>query len=177
MTVYNENSVTFDPPGKFDFVFSSFSDHHIATDEDTAARYLDNVKRNMHHRSSFIVGDEFLGQHDHRNPDERRRAIIAYHDYILELARTQQQQAPASEHAAFGTLLRLEEEAKQSGLAVVEGRPETPGGDYKVSLDHYLARLRTAGFAHDAPILIGPSDVAQAQHSGGIWVIRAYLPT
>jgi SAM-dependent methyltransferase len=176
VTVYNENSVSFDPPGKFDFVFSSFSDHHIATDEATAARYLDNVKRNMHHRSSFIVGDEFLGQHDPRDPDERRRAIIAYHDYILEVARAQKARAPASEHPAFDTLLRLEEDAKQSGLAVVDGEPESAGGDYKVSLDHYLTRLRAAGFAHDAPVLIGPSDAAQAVATGGIWVVRAHLP-
>jgi predicted O-methyltransferase YrrM len=176
VTVYNEDSVKFDPPGKFDFVFSSFSDHHIATDQATAVQYLDNVKRNMHHRSSFIVGDEFLGNHDHRNPDERRRAIIAYHDYILEVARMQKALAPASEQQAFDTLLRLEEDAKQSGLAVVDGKPGSAGGDYKVSLDHYLARLRAAGFAYDDPTLIGPSDTAQAVLTGGIWVVRAYLP-
>jgi predicted O-methyltransferase YrrM len=52
---FHEDSRTYDPSGKFDYIFSSFADHHIRLSD--KEQYFDNVKRNLNPNGLFIVGD------------------------------------------------------------------------------------------------------------------------
>lgn len=166
----NEDSATFDPPGKFDFIFSSFADHHIASSEKISGCYLNNIKRNLHAGSFFIVGDEFLPEHDNNCSDDRVNAINAYHDYIIGLAEEKYAVADESEKPNWRGMINLEEEARKSGLS-------KNGGDFKVSLMTYLQRLDKAGLAYDQPICIGPENEYDRKKVGGVYVICVYLPT
>ncbi|HKU37217.1 MAG TPA: class I SAM-dependent methyltransferase [Polyangiales bacterium] len=165
--ILNEDSRTFDPHGKFDFIFSSFADHHIVRSEEQAGIYFENLKRNMHRHSFYIVGDEFLPPHDLNDRADRERALRHYHGYIIDVARKQQALAPEELKKEYDELIFLETRALESGL--------TNDGDFKVSLVQYLDRLERHGLAYDEPIPIGPLDSELRERVGGIYVIRVYL--
>jgi hypothetical protein len=165
--ILNEESRSYDPVGKFDFVFSSFADHHIVSSEKEADEYFLNIRRNLHARSSFIVGDEFLPEHKRLDEAARARAVRAYHDHIIEVATATREAAPADERAGFECLIALERQAMESGL--------TRTGDFKVSVSHYLERLERNGLRYDTPMPTGPLAADVRERVGGIYVIRAWL--
>lgn len=155
VTAYHRDSRIFDPgPNEdaFPFVFSSFSDHHIAPQDKPV--YLENVKRNMTSGGYFIVGDEFLPRHNITNKLERAEALTRYHNHIIERA----------EKEGHPVLAKLEREALQSGLDEV--------GDFKLSCEQFEQFLSGAGFLF-AKEKIGPS---QPDDIGGIYVYVASLP-
>ena len=155
VTAHHRDSRIFDPGPRedgFSFVFSSFSDHHIAPPD--KAVYLENVKRNLAAGGSFIVGDEFLPRHDYDNKQERAQALTRYHQYIVE--RAEQENHPV--------LAKLEREALDSGLQEL--------GDFKLSCEQFERYLSDAGFRF-AKEKIGP---AQPDDIGGIYVYVANLP-
>jgi hypothetical protein len=145
----NKDSRDTNPDGTFDFVVSSFADHHIhALDKKT---YFQNVKRNLRASAMFVVGDEFLPEYDIADEAARRQALNTYHDHIV-------QQAQAAGHVE---LVELEEQARRSGLA--------SKGDYKLSLGHYGKLLQEAGLKVRERTKIGPLD-PQFEGVGGIYV-------
>jgi SAM-dependent methyltransferase len=152
--VLHEDSRKFDPPGKFDFIFSSFADHHIR--ERDKARYFKNVKRNLKPGALLIVGDEFLREHDSDDEADRRMALEAYHNHIIEKARD----------IGDEILVQLESQALQSGLAKV--------GDFKVSCNRYKELLRQAGFVIEEEDLVGPE--SQSNQIGGVYVYTIRHP-
>ena len=143
----NRDCRTFNPDGHFDCIFSSFADHHIfLTDK---GRYFQNVKRNLLDDGLFIVGDEFLPEHDQRLPAEREAALKSYHHYVIE-------QAKAHSHTH---LAALEKEALESGLKSI--------GDFKVSCQHYESLAKKSGLALVSKHKIGPLEDDQV---GGVYV-------
>jgi cyclopropane fatty-acyl-phospholipid synthase-like methyltransferase len=73
--------------GLFDVVVSSFADHHIKpTDK---GRYFRNVTDNMKPGGLFLVGDEFLPEHDQSDVNAHKAALERYHNHIIEIARNQ----------------------------------------------------------------------------------------
>lgn len=166
----NEDAAFFDPSGKFDFIFSSFADHHIAKN-DTFRSYLNNIKRNLHAGSYFIVGDEFLPDHDHENLIENNNAVNVYHDHIIKLAKKYRDEADENEKSDWDGMIELEENARISGL-----NNNGTQGDHKVSLKTYLKRLKEANLEYEEPYLIGPEDDNLRKKTGGIYVICIHLP-
>jgi 2-polyprenyl-3-methyl-5-hydroxy-6-metoxy-1,4-benzoquinol methylase/nucleoside 2-deoxyribosyltransferase len=55
INIYKKDSRKYDPEGRFDYIFSSFADHHIKSID--KEQYFDNVKRNLNPNGLFIVGD------------------------------------------------------------------------------------------------------------------------
>src|SRR5258708_10062567 len=78
----NADCRTYDPPGTFDCILSSFADHHIKTYD--KAEYFENIKRNMKDGGWVVVGDEFLPDYDEHDVKSRERALNAYHGHIIE---------------------------------------------------------------------------------------------
>jgi SAM-dependent methyltransferase len=146
-----EDSRTYDPEGFFDCIFSSFSDHHI--DFPDKAHYFSNVINNLKRGGYFIVGDEFLPDHDLENDDERSAALQLYHNHIIDIANREGEY----------TLATLEQQALDSGLRGI--------GDFKLSCQQYEKFLREAGFEFHKE-KIGPLDQADV---GGVYVYRAWL--
>lgn len=165
--IINENSREYDPPGKFDIIVSSFADHHIIRSEAEADKYFEMVGKNLHSGASYIVGDEFLPEHDTTNPKSREAAIRSYHGHIIDVAKSMQEEASEADKIGYKILIELESKAMESGL--------NEEGDFKVSLSHYLQRLSRNGLRYDPPILIGPTDKQLHEKVGGIYVIRAYI--
>jgi predicted O-methyltransferase YrrM len=146
------DSRRYNPPGRFACVVSSFADHHIKSLDKPL--YFANVKRNLDDGGLFIVGDEFLRQHDSRDVAERESALFAYHGHIIEIAEKKGQHV----------LAQLERAAMQSGL---DG-----AGDFKLSCSEYERLARSAGFEVDRE-RIGPID---RDDIGGVFVYRLRLP-
>lgn len=146
-----KDSRTFDPPGKFDVIVSSFADHHIRPGD--KRRYFENVIRNLKTGALYIVGDEFLREHDPANETERVAALHAWHDHVIELAEKDNERI----------LAELERESLISGIE--------RKGDFKLPCSIYESMLRKAGFAFEK-FLIGPQDISDI---GGIYVYRASL--
>jgi SAM-dependent methyltransferase len=146
VTCVNEDSRTHDHPGRFDFVVSSFADHHIKPYD--KPKYFANVARNLKEGSIAIIGDEFLPDYDLSDVEARREALRIYHDHIIDCARRD----------GFPELVRLEEAALQSGL--------DEQGDYKLSCREYEELLDLAGFRHES-VKIGPTDL---ENVGGVYV-------
>jgi ubiquinone/menaquinone biosynthesis C-methylase UbiE len=147
----NKDSRVYDPEGEFDFIFSSFADHHIKPAD--KARYFKNIRRNLKPGGKFIVGDEFLRPHDRNNSKEWEGALRAYHGYVMDVAKKDGKME----------LVGLEDAALTSGL--------TRRGDFKVTVAEYEEHLRAAGFRFEKH-LIGP---ANANEVGGIFVYVATL--
>jgi hypothetical protein len=143
----NRDSREYNPPGQFHAIATSFADHHIHPKD--KKRYFDNVKNNLLGGSVFVVGDEFLREHDEGNEEERRKALNAWHGHIIEIAERN------GEHE----LARLEREALRSGL---EGK-----GDFKVSCSRYESELEESGLKVIHKEKIGPLD---REDIGGIFV-------
>jgi len=146
--VLHGDSRKFDPPGKFDCIFSSFADHHIR--EGDKARYFQNIKRNLKPGALAIIGDEFLREHDSSDEDDRRAALEAYHNHIIDKAR----------ELGDKVLVQLESHALLSGLDRI--------GDFKVSCQRYEELLSQAGFVIEAKERIGPQD--QSDEIGGVYI-------
>lgn len=148
--LHNKDSRTFNPPGKFNFIFSSFADHHIKTRDKKT--YFANIKQNLEPGGLLIVGDEYLRSYDPEAIDSRVAALVAYHGHIIDLAVSQE------EHI----LADLERAALNSGL---EAR-----GDFKVSCKEYEAALGGNGFDFRSE-KIGPKDT---EDIGGVYMYTAW---
>jgi SAM-dependent methyltransferase len=145
LKVVNADSRTYtDPDGPFDFIFSSFADHHINPAD--KALYFGNIKRNLSPKGVLIVGDEFIPSYDHDSRASFESAVTKYHNHII---------AKANGH---DKLVELETAAMKSGL---EGR-----GDFKMPCEDYEQCLRNAGLKFKKE-LIGPKDLDDV---GGIYV-------
>lgn len=151
------------PGGTYSFVFSSFSDHHIRPED--RQRYLDNVRHHLAPGGAFIVGDEFLPDHDPDEVGSWRSALRSYHGHIIDTALSQAadlELAGAVEEArAHRELATLETAALQSGL----GRQ----GDFKVTTTAYEETLTQANFTFERT-KIGPLDRDEV---GGVYVYVA----
>lgn len=153
INIHHEDSRTYDPPGKFDYIFSSFADHHIKTGD--KEKYFENVKRNLKPGGLLIVGDEFIPEHDPEKKEARDLALKAYHNHIINIA----------EQQGEIILADLERAALNSGLE--------EKGDFKVSCTQYEMQLRNARFEFKQE-KIGPLEL---QDVGGVYVYTAHLPT
>lgn len=151
------DSRTHDPDGekgKFDYIFSSFAEHHIKRYDKDA--YFRNVRNNLRNENSrFIVGDEFLRDHDIDDPNERHRALHDYHQHIIAIA----------EAAGHHELVKLEQDALASGL-------NPNGGDFKVSCRYYEELLEKNSLLFDPCLKIGPPN---REDIGGVFVYVARL--
>lgn len=171
----HKDAKTYDPPGKFDLIFSSFADHHIVRNDDDAQKYYTNIKRNLFKDSIFIVGDEFLRDHNYDNPQDRIIAIQDYHQHIIKQAEINQQQLDANSDLYSGLIL-LEAEAMNSGIRGVTDPSAPTSGDFKVSITHFKKRIERAGLRIIETIAIGPKDESVRKAVGGIYVIQVGLP-
>lgn len=151
MTVYHEDSRTYDPLGKFDYIFSTFADHHIKINDKEI--YFENVKKNLKPGGLMIVGDEFLRDHNPENKEDKEQALRDYHNHIIAIA----------EREGHDVLAELERQALESGLE--------EQGDFKVSCSQYEEFLINAGFKFKKE-KIGPLD---RDDIGGIYVYIAWL--
>ncbi|MEL6438417.1 MAG: class I SAM-dependent methyltransferase [Cyanobacteria bacterium J06621_8] len=176
-TFLQEDSKVYDPPGKFDLIYSSFADHHIIRNEKNAREYFSNIQINLHQGSKYIVGDEFLPEHDYKNPQERIKALKKYHSHIIDKANDDYNMANDSKNRALiQELIELENEALESGIRAVENPDDPNSGDFKVSLKHYQERLKGTGLKIvGEPTRIGPQDDALSEEVGGIYVIEIKL--
>ena len=147
LTAENKDCTIYNPPGKFDCVFSSFADHHISSSD--KGRYFQNVKKNLNPKGLYIVGDEFLPEHNDKSLEDWKRALKAYHHHIIECAE-------ASNHPS---LVKLEMAALESGLQNI--------GDYKLSCSQYEALAQKSGLRQIHKQKIGPLD---REDCGGIYV-------
>ena len=149
VVTHNEDSRFYNPDGSYDYIVTSFADHHIKASDKQL--YFANVKQNLNEGALFIVGDEFLREHDPTDENAWRDAVLAYHGHIIEIALTQGETE----------LANLERQAMQSGL---ERR-----GDFKLSLTQYVAQLQSSGFKVVSRC-IGPSDTPL---TGGVYICTA----
>jgi len=143
----NKDSRKYDPPGKFNFILSSFADHHIYFAD--KERYLKNIKRNLERDGIVIVGDEFLPEHDEKDTVARANALEAYHNHIIAKA----------EESNSTELVELERKALESGLK--------GWGDCKISCAQYERLLKKAGFEVIHKNKVGP---AETDSVGGVYV-------
>jgi ubiquinone/menaquinone biosynthesis C-methylase UbiE len=151
--IVNADSCTYNSPSqKFDYIFSSFSDHHIKQDDKHS--YFENIKRNLQPDGFFIVGDEFLPPHNPNDKVDWQTALTTYHHHIIAIA---QQQGET-------ILANLEREALKSGLE--------KNGDFKVSCSQYEELLSKHGFAFTHK-KIGPLNQNDV---GGVYIYQAWLP-
>ena len=146
----NGNSCTYHSEEKFNYIFSSFSDHHIKPTEKHS--YLQNIKRNLQPDGLFIVGDEFLPPHNPNDQTAWQTALSTYHHHIIAIA---QQQGET-------ILADLERKALRSGLE--------QNGDFKISCCQYEEFLLTNGFAFTRK-KIGPLNQDDV---GGVYVYKAW---
>lgn len=175
--IYNKDSRTYNPNGQFDYIFSSFADHHIKNEDKTM--YFENIKRNLSPGGKLIVGDEFLPPYDPNSRDAWRAALETYHNHIIELAQRQASEELAkldneTSHLSkeqieelarsYLELVKLERDALHSGLE--------QKGDFKISCEQYEAHLRSSGFEFSKE-KIGPKD---RDDVGGVYVYVAWLP-
>lgn len=130
-----EDSRHFDPEGVFDFIFTSFADHHIKPYD--KRDYFENVRRNLSPRGRAIVGDEFLPEYDVNDVEARRAALTKYHSHIIDIAKKN----------GHVDLVELEEAALRSGLDEV--------GDFKISCQEYEQLLCDSGLLFERE-KIGP---------------------
>jgi hypothetical protein len=107
------------------------------------------VKRNLVSDGLFIVGDEFLMDHNERSRTERDAALRTYHQYIIDCATREQHPQVAS----------LEAKALESGLNL--------WGDFKMSCRHYEQQASASGLSLVSKEKIGPLDNDKV---GGIYV-------
>ncbi len=152
INVYHQDSRWYDPDGKFDYVFSSFADHHIHNSD--KQRYFYNVKRNLNSNGLFVIGDEFLREYNRDENGNRELALRDYHNHIIEIANNQGHHILAS----------LEQAALESGIK------ET--GDFKISCEEYDKYLINAGFSIDYSKKIGPLEI---DNIGGVYVYQCKL--
>jgi predicted O-methyltransferase YrrM len=171
----HKDAKNYDPFGKFDLIFSSFADHHIVRNDEDAQKYYVNIKHNLFKDSIFIVGDEFLRDHDYNNSQDRILAIQDYHQHIIEQAKIDQQQL-STNNDLYDGLIQLETEAMNSGIRGVTDPSAPTSGDFKVSIAHFRNRIEQAGLRIIKITPIGPKDESVRTSVGGIYVIQVGLP-
>jgi len=149
-----EDSRFYNPKGTFDFIFSSFADHHIKPLDKQA--YFENLDNNLKLDGSAIIGDEFLPPHND-DADSWRAAVNIYHDHIIGKAKEQNN----------NILAQLEENARKSGLSKM--------GDFKVSCEKYESYLNQYGFEY-IKTQIGPTSNENVSYEqvGGVFVYKVY---
>lgn len=147
ITVENKDSRVYNPLGQFRVIASSFADHHIHPID--KPRYFRNVHHNLENGAVFVVGDEFLVNHDPKDEEARRDALRLWHEHIIGIAKEKNQDV----------LAKLEHDALQSGL---QGR-----GDFKVSCAEYEEHLTRANLKVKEKVRIGP---LERDDIGGIYV-------
>jgi predicted O-methyltransferase YrrM len=147
---YNLDGRTFDPRGKFSFVFSSFADHHI--NKQDKRKYFKNVRENLEVGGLFIVGDEFLPSYNEEDSSARENALRTYHNHIIDKTR----EYYGKEADGF---VQLESAALESGIQGM--------GDFKLSCELYERYLKESNFEIVSKDLIGPTDRTDV---GGIYV-------
>lgn len=152
INVYHEDNRTYDPKGKFNYIFSTFADHHIKKYDKEI--YFENVKKNLKKGGLMIVGDEFLKPHDPESKKEKDEALRAYHNHIINIAKRE----------GHNTLAELEQQALDSGLE--------EKGDFKVSCFQYERFLQDAGFRFSKEQI----STVDYDDVGGIFVYTAWLP-
>jgi SAM-dependent methyltransferase len=136
-----------DPDDKrFDFIFSSFADHHIKPADKKL--YFENIKKNLSPNGVFIVGDEFIPSYDPEEDGSFESAVKRYHNHIIDIARKE----------GHDELVELETAAMKSGL---EKR-----GDFKMPCEEFEKYLYEADLRFTKEI-IGPKD---RNDVGGIYV-------
>jgi ubiquinone/menaquinone biosynthesis C-methylase UbiE len=149
--VNDDSCIYHHPEKRFDYIFSSFSDHHIKlTDKHS---YFQNIKRNLQPDGLFIVGDEFLPPHNSKDQAAWEHALRTYHNHIITIAEQQGEEI----------LANLEREALKSGLE--------KNGDFKVSCSQYEEFLLENGFRF-ANQKIGPLNQDDV---GGVYVYQVNL--
>ena len=146
------DSIEYNPDGTFDFVFSSFAEHHISPAD--KQRYFENVKRNLSKGAKFIVGDEFLPPHDLKDAEARRSALVAYHETIIKLA---------EQSGHFG-LAQLERSALENGIDQVV--------DFKCTLHEYIDAASSNGLKCLSKLKVSDGDYDKV---GGIFVLEFEL--
>ncbi len=176
VAIYNRDSRIFRAEGNFQYIFSSFADHHIKPED--KAQYFENIKRNLAPGGMFIVGDEFLPPYNFSSRSELEKALKMYHNHIIEIAQQNAKreldkidsQEPQGEQVSIETeamaylkLVELEQNALEFGLE--------QKGDFKISCEQYEATLRTSGFEFKKE-KIGPLD---QEDVGGVYVYIAWL--
>ncbi len=148
-TIVLGDCVRFQGNRPFDWVVSSFANHHVRESDMDA--YLSNVRRNLAPNGVFIVGDEFLREYD--TESARLLAIIDWHRHVLGAA------------VRLGSdgekLVRLEITSLISGLNRI--------GDFKMSCSVFEFHLAKAGFHFDKKC-IGPGETSEV---GGVYVYYA----
>ena len=151
--------------GRFQFIFSSFADHHIKPED--KSRYFENAKHNLARGGRIIVGDEFLPEHDPADSEAWQAALRGYHGHIIDFAAARaaacEERGEIEEAQAHRELIKLESAALDSGLA--------KQGDFKLSRSQYEQILREQGFEFRAK-KIGPLDDDSV---GGIYVYELWI--
>ncbi|NDJ19132.1 class I SAM-dependent methyltransferase [Myxacorys almedinensis] len=150
VTVVHADSCSFVQPNAFDYICSSFSDHHIERSQ--KANYLEQVKQNLKPGGLFVVGDEFLRTYDPRDRGAWQRALKDYHHHIIAIAH---------QHG-HAELAALESQALWSGLHEL--------GDFKVSNQAYETLLARADLKFSVD-KIGP---APSLDIGGVYVYQIH---
>ncbi|MEM6396732.1 MAG: class I SAM-dependent methyltransferase [Bacteroidota bacterium] len=169
--IINSNAINYNSKDKFDFIVSSFAEHHIKPHSKTA--YFNNVYSLLKTGGSFIIGDEFLRQYDEDNYKDWLDSLNDYHKFIIKYA--QQEALKASDpiiSQRIKNFIPLEKDALLSGKNEI--------GDFKMGLDEYLAELMSTYFK-DSEIsyeLIGPDEKTSKEvygksNVGGIFVIQS----
>jgi SAM-dependent methyltransferase len=170
--LYNEDSITFTSRNPFDFIFSSFADHHIKTPH--KGEYFANIRRNLSPGGKFVVGDEFLPPYAAEDKSEYHESLRTYHNHIIGVAEryalaeeeklesgtlAEEEALEARRRAtAYRELMELEAAALESGIE--------EQGDFKVSCEIYEAELEKSGLRY-SKVKIGPLDDDSV---GGIYV-------
>ncbi|MCF2518535.1 TIR domain-containing protein [Dyadobacter sp. CY351] len=150
VTCFNEDGRRFNPPGKFDVIFSSFADHHINRKD--KVKYFENIKKNLKPDGIFIVGDEFLPNYVENDPIARENALRIYHHHIID--ETRKRHGDSAEE-----LVQLEQDALESGIQGL--------GDFKLSCELYEQAFKNSSMIQVEKHLIGPTDMSNV---GGIYV-------
>lgn len=178
LRIMRRDACLYDPPGFYDAIVSSFSDHHIMKNEEMSKRYIENIVMNMRRNSIYVCGDEFLPRHGN-NIESRIDAIKKYHRYIIQVAESNrliaERDGNIDEYNSIGELIELEREAMESGIRACTKDMSRQFGDYKVSYDMYKDRLARGGLEVVDEKRIGPESDDLAEEVGGIYVLVAKL--
>lgn len=151
------SALHYEPRGEFRFIFSSFSEHHICPED--KEHYFAVIAGALEPGGHLIVGDEFLPPHKHDDPAAYDAALQKYHNYIIDLAR--------SEH--------LYEVANLETLALASGSIDAhPRVDYKITIDRYKGFAEKGGLVLESEFCISPED--RCREIGGVHVLVFQKP-
>jgi SAM-dependent methyltransferase len=139
---------------QYDFIVSSFADHHIKPLDKEL--YFTTIKNNLNSDGYFIVGDEFLRTYNVEDVNDWKCALKEFHNFIIN-------QANNSGHLG---VVELESQALISGLKEI--------GDFKMSNVEYEEVLDKYNLKCQSKIKIGPSNNELKSNNlndiGGVYV-------